>query len=463
MRSQETLADITIRSLLSHAREAEHLGDYDRAARLLEDYWLGLGTRPHVEDLDAEAGAEVLLRAGALTGYLGSKAQAPDAQEHALDLLSESHRTFSTLGLASRVAEVQIEQAACYRRQGAYAEARAMLDGAAEMLGTADPYLCALAAVRRIIVEISEGKLEEAARLLGDAGRLVNQCDSLALRGRHLNECGALVFFMSEKGGPPRWEEALNYFIAAKECVELAGDLRYTTIAENNIGFALIKLGRLSEARRHIVTARRLALCVDDQATLALIDDTEAQLLMEQNQLVEAEAISRARIEEMEGTDHLSLLAENLTTHAVALARLGMKEEAAEEFRRAIKAAEFIGDTRWVEQASSLRDAELVRPRVLPFRRNAKRSVLSFEWRVADDSLCDIGIRKGNAVRFTVSSRGRDGDLVAVLVQGGRFVKLAYMEPGGHVRLEGAHPRCPVRRVARAEVNILGVAGAQPN
>src|SRR5437588_768579 len=99
MQSPGLLNHHQLRARLARAREAEHLGDYDLAARVLGDRWRGVGFRPDLSGLNSVDGAGLLLRAGALTGYLGSAAQTPEMQECALDLLTESHTIFSRLGL----------------------------------------------------------------------------------------------------------------------------------------------------------------------------------------------------------------------------------------------------------------------------------------------------------------------------------------------------------------------------
>lgn len=458
MQSQTFLAQDTLPIRLSRAREAEHLGDYDRAARLLADEWPGVGASPDTSGLDDATANELVLRAGALTGYLGSAAQAPGAQERALDLLTESHTGFSRLRLQSRVAEVRIELATCYRRKGAFDAARAMLDSAGELLdGDEDPYLRALLELRRVVTELSAGEMGAALSFLAAAGEAVLASGSLTLRARYHNESGAAMFFLG------RLAEALREFDAGAALFALAGHIRYCARAKNNAALTLAKLGRPRAAAARLSEARRLALCVDDQQVLTGIADTEAQILAEQNRLEEAEAVSRARLEEIEGTEEGAVHAENLTTHAVILARLGRTREAEDRFERAAEVAESVGDLHGARRAAELRAAEMPSGNVLQFRKPAERAALTFEWRMADDSLCDIGIRKGDAVRFSVAERGRDGDIVAVLTHDGRFVKIVYAERGNVVRLEGAHPRCPVRRFVREDVSILGVARPLPD
>src|SRR5829696_3659406 len=72
------------------ARGLEEAGEFERAAEILQPFWKGLSHRPDTEGLADEAKAELLLRSGTLTGWLGSAKQVPGAQEVAKDLVSES-------------------------------------------------------------------------------------------------------------------------------------------------------------------------------------------------------------------------------------------------------------------------------------------------------------------------------------------------------------------------------------
>lgn len=76
------------------ARHFENRGEYDDAQKALSAYWRRIGEHPKVEGLEASTAGEVLLRAGVLTGLVGSKNQIAEAQENAKDLLSESLAIF---------------------------------------------------------------------------------------------------------------------------------------------------------------------------------------------------------------------------------------------------------------------------------------------------------------------------------------------------------------------------------
>src|SRR6185503_16767248 len=134
------------------ARQFESKGEYEQARKVLSGYWRRIGERPKVTDLEPAAAAEVLLRAGALTGIIGSKNQITDAQEKAKDLLSESHAIFESLRNIKKVAETQTELALCYWRTGEISEARDLLKQALSHL-TIDSELKAKTVVRLAIVE----------------------------------------------------------------------------------------------------------------------------------------------------------------------------------------------------------------------------------------------------------------------------------------------------------------------
>ena len=63
------------------AKELEESGNYEGAREALGDVWLAIGERPILNDLDQYTAAEVLLRVGNLTGWLGSAKPIEKSQE----------------------------------------------------------------------------------------------------------------------------------------------------------------------------------------------------------------------------------------------------------------------------------------------------------------------------------------------------------------------------------------------
>ncbi len=165
------------------AKELERGGNYEAAHGALGDLWQGVGERPQLDGLDERTIAEILLRAGALSGWIGSSQQVEGAQEKAKDLISESRVIFESLNLIAKAAEAQIEVAYCYWREGAFDEARITLRAAISRLDDADTELKGLALVRLAIVERAATRYNDALRILDNAAPLVEVCESHSLKG----------------------------------------------------------------------------------------------------------------------------------------------------------------------------------------------------------------------------------------------------------------------------------------
>ena len=81
-----------------------------------------------------------------------------------------------------------------------------------------------------------------------------------------------------------------------------------------------------------------------DDVHLAQVDETRARVMLAEGRVVEAEKTARAAVRTLEKGDELSLLAEALTTHGTALARLKHPEQARTTLERALEVAERAGD-----------------------------------------------------------------------------------------------------------------------
>src|SRR5215211_6922556 len=91
------------------AKRLEEAGEFESAQETLRPFWEGVLHRPNTTGLPSEAKAELLLRTGTLTGWLGSAKQIPGAQEAAKDLISESASLFRSLHNSEKVAESRVD------------------------------------------------------------------------------------------------------------------------------------------------------------------------------------------------------------------------------------------------------------------------------------------------------------------------------------------------------------------
>ncbi len=335
------------------AKQLEELGSYERARDAVGELWQRVGERPVLNGLDQRTAAEVLLRAGTLTGWLGSAKQIEGAQEKAKNLISESMTLFETLQDQEKVAEAQTDLAYCYWREGALDEARVLLQEALSRVGSTNSEVKAIALIRSAIVERSAKRFNDALRIHKEAAPVFEKCDSHVLRAKfHIGFANVLHYLSTAEYREDYVDRAFIEYTAAGFHFEQAGHTRYQAYVENNLGFLLSTVGKFSEAHEHLDRAQALFTTLKDTGHLAQVDDTRAKVLLAEGRVAEAEKLARAAVRTLERGGEQSLLAEALTTHGIALARLGRHQHAHLTLQRTVVIAEQAGDLESAGQAA---------------------------------------------------------------------------------------------------------------
>ncbi len=340
-------ADERAAVLCLEAKRFEEAGDYEAARQILSEIWPdGPGHRPVIHELTPRVAADVLLRVGALTGWLGSARQTPGAQEQAKDLITECLTIFESLNEQSKTVEAQSEMAVCYWRAGMLDEGRITLREALRLASEADHDLKVEAILRLAVIERTDHHVHEALRLLTDNAELFAQSSNPTLKGRYHAELATTLNNIGFAESRPQYiDRALIEFAAAGVYFEQAGHLRYEGRIENNFGILLLKLERFAEAHEHLQRARQLFSSLKDIGSVAQVDETSARALLAEGKYPEAELVAQNAVTAFEQGDEQALLAEALTTRGAALARLGGQDmEARNCFRRAIETASACGD-----------------------------------------------------------------------------------------------------------------------
>ncbi len=325
------------------AQELENVGDYEGAREALSEFWRETTERPQVEELERSTAAEVLLRAGTITGWLGSRNQTTEAQEQAKNLITESIRIFRSLSYAKKVSEGRTELAYCYWREGGYEEARDILEEVIERL-TKDSELKAKAVLRSAIVEWSALRYSDSLCILTKAAPLFEKINNHTLKGSYHDAlAGVLVNLGASEQREDYTDRAFVEYAAAAYHFEQVGHTRYRANVENNLGFLYYKVGKHKEAQEHLSRARRILLNLKDKETVAQVDETRARVFIAQGEYSEAEKAARSAVRALDEGDRQSLLADALTTHGVALARLGYQANSRLNLYRAIEVAHHSG------------------------------------------------------------------------------------------------------------------------
>jgi tetratricopeptide (TPR) repeat protein len=312
------------------AREFENKGEYEEAREMLSGLWPRVDQRPRVKGLEPDIAAEVLLRAGVVTGWI------TNAQEQAKDFLSESLSIFESRKYKKKIAEVQTELALCYIRIGEYDNASDLLKLALAEL-TIDSELRAKAVLRSGIVKRHASLLNEALLYLTGNARLFDKINSPLLKGCYHQTLGDVLKDLCESDRTRDYlDRAFLEYTAASYHFEQAEHRRYLANVENNLGFLYLKINCCKEAHEHLNRARRILITLNDRIVLAQVDETRARVFLKEKRNAEAEKAARASVRTLESSDRPSLLAEALKRHGMALARLGHYSPALNAFRRAI-------------------------------------------------------------------------------------------------------------------------------
>jgi len=327
------------------AKQLEKAGDYDAACNALAEFWPERNQPPNVQGLEEAGAAAVLLRAGAVAGWLGGASQAEGAQETAKDLITQSIEIFDRLGQSKSSAEARGDLALCYWREGSYDESRIHLADALSLLGDENVELKAVLLIRAAIVEVDSKRFEEALNLYNQALPLVEQSQNHALQGSFHFEYGLLLRRLATPENREAYiDRALIEYAAASFHFEQVGNHRYLALVETNLGYLYFTLNLYKEAHAHLDRARHVFLKLRDVGTAAQVDETRARTLLAQGYITEAERVVRAAVRVLERGGQQAVLAEALATHGVALARLGNDLRSRSLFERSATVAETAGD-----------------------------------------------------------------------------------------------------------------------
>lgn len=305
------------------AKALEEAGEFESAVDTLRSFWSGPASRPEIRGLSDAAAAELLLRTGTLTGWMGSAKQISRAQEAAKDLISESVRIFERLGIAEKAAEAQVDLAICYWREGALDEARVTLRHVLHGFGESQSEQKLRALLNAAIVENVATREREALQIFRDAYSLFDSSSSNALKGKFHNSYATLLRSLGTSENREDYiDKALVEYAAASYHFERAGHRRFQARVENNVGYLYAKIGRFQDAQEHLTRARSLHISVGDHGGAAGAEDSLAQAFLLEGKYAEAERAAQSAVRSFRAGGEQALLAEALTTHGTALARL---------------------------------------------------------------------------------------------------------------------------------------------
>jgi two-component system chemotaxis response regulator CheY len=240
----------------------------------------------------------------------------------------------------------------CYWREGSFNQSRELPGkGVGQITGqTGD--LKAVTLLRSAAAERASERFNDALRLLIEAAPLFEAISNHALKGSFHHEYAQVLGKLgTDESRPDYIERALNEYAAATYHFEQAGRAREQALAEQALGFLYGVRRKFASAHERLDRAQALFTSLKDKSQLAGVDETRARVLLEEGRVQEAEKFARAAVQIFETDERQSLLAMSLTTHGVALARLGRHEEARRALEGAVEVAEQAEDARVIGEA----------------------------------------------------------------------------------------------------------------
>jgi tetratricopeptide (TPR) repeat protein len=327
------------------AKKLEESGEYANAVHEMGNWWQGIGVRPNVNELPDGQKAAVLSRIGALSGWLGSMQQIPDSQEKAKDLISEAAYLFQKINDHQNWAETRSDLAVCYWREGAFDEARVILNDVLGSNVALTPELHGKILLRSVNVEISTKHYEKAMLMINQAGLVIEETGSNLLRGKFYFHRALIMRSQAED------ENNTGYFLSsiadygyASTYYKKANHDRYVAMVENNIGNVYRLLGDFPNAHSHLDEALHMYVNLKDKGRAALVYDNKARAFIAQGNLSDAELAALTSVNMLREGGENATLAESLTTLGVVLSRGGNIAEAIDSFVEAKETALNVGD-----------------------------------------------------------------------------------------------------------------------
>lgn len=198
----------------------------------------------------------ILQRCGDLHALAGRYQEAIETFGAALDAAHDDDQR----------AAILISWAETYEHQASYAEALALLDRAAEALGSrADDPLVLRVRVRQGWILARQGQVEEARAV-------VEPClERLEAQEGWRELLLAYKVFCLIAISQSRWGEARVYSRLAIGCAERVGDVREIARISNNLSFVLTQEGKLREAAESCRQAASMMEQIGDQYNLGMI------------------------------------------------------------------------------------------------------------------------------------------------------------------------------------------------
>jgi len=403
----------------------ERCGKYEEALAELRQIWKDTNDFPDVDDFVPRVAAEIILRCGALIGFLGQNKQIPNSQEKSKNLLTEARNRFLDIYDVEKIAECENYLALAYLRGGEMVESEIWVEEAFShsLNETSETWL--YANLTKSLIDISAGKyaeivknlkpLEKHFKKLGNYFLLGSFCTNLAVALRNLGKIS----------------EALKYYESARSYHQKSGHRIYLGTIENNLAYIYKSQHRFKEAHQAIDNGVEIFKKVKDRAREGFSFDTKAQIFCDEGKYAEALKVIEKAVNILGKGENADFLADTYLSKAkillhledftagfmclsdaVQLAKTKISEEKARNLIKEFEAVLKEKNTPVINKTISEKESGGKKLELILHPTIAHYQEVQGVW-IKNSNLENFGLRKG-ALALVTKAELKRGDLVAI-------------------------------------------------
>lgn len=291
----------------------ERCGKYEEALAEIRHIWKDTNDFPDVDDFAPRAAAEIILRCGALIGFLGHNKQIPNSQEKSKNLLTEARNRFLDIYDVEKIAECENYLALAYLRAGEMVEAETWVEEAFShsLDETSETWI--YIHLTKSLIDISAGKYREIVENLKPLEKHFKKLGNYFLLGSF---CTNLAVALRNLGKLP---EALKYYESARFYHQRSGHRIYLGTIENNLAYIYKSQRRFKEAHQAIDNGVEIFKKVKDRTREGFSLDTKAQIFCDEGKYPEALKIIEKAIVILSKSENAGYLVETCLSKAKIL------------------------------------------------------------------------------------------------------------------------------------------------
>lgn len=300
-------------ALAAHVFELERCGKYDEALVDLRAIWPDTDRMPVTDDFSPRDAAEIILRCGALIGFIGHNHQLPAGQEKSKNLLGEARRRYLEIYDVEKIAEAENYLALAYWRNGELTEAATWVE---ESIARKLPLTSRIrlhSEIIKCLMNIPTKKyqktLDNLEGLESDFIKLGDDC----LTGDFYGHLGLAYKGLQQP------EIALEKLEMARLFHKNAGHCIYLGIDLNNLAQLYKRVGKYSDAHRIVDEATEVFRDIKDRTREGFALDTKSQIYLREGKFVDGLVTIDEAISILSKSENADYVAETYLTKSLLL------------------------------------------------------------------------------------------------------------------------------------------------